>query len=374
MRILIFSWRGPGHPHAGGAEISTHEHAEGWVNAGHQVTLFTSFYQGAKSQEVIDGVNIIRKGTQILGVHWEALIWYLFENHPKYDMVIDQFHGIPFFTPIYVRAKKLGFIHEVTKEVWALNPWPRPFNLMPAIIGIICEPLIFKFFYKKIPFMTGSESAKKDLIFWGIPKNNITVVHHGLNSPKNQPAFPKEKAKTLIFLGALSKDKGIEDALRIFSILSSSGFDFQFWVVGKGEANYLKYLKSLSHKLGLDKLVKFWGFASEEKKFELLTKSRILINPSVREGWGLVVVEAAWVGTPTVGYNVPGLRDSILNGKTGLLCSPNPNSCAEAVLSLVKDEKRYQIFRQNCFKWSKKFSWKKSSAESLKLIEKLINI
>lgn len=373
MNILLFSWRGPGHPHAGGAEASTHNHAKGWVKAGHNVTLFTSYYPGAKNEEVIDGVNIKRYGSQIFEVHWEAFKWYMFGKHPKYDLVIDQFHGIPFFTPLYVREKKLAFIHEITKEVWALNPWPVPFNLIPAIVGLIFEPLIFKIFYKKVPFMTGAQSAKQDLTLWGIPQNYITVIHHGVDKP-GLIHFPKDKKKTIIFLGALSKDKGIEDALNIFSILNKTNPDFQFWIVGKGEVHYLEKLKLQAIKLKLNKKIKFWGFVANRKKFELLARAHLLVNPSIREGWGLVVIEAASMGTPAVGYNVSGLKDSIVDEKTGLLCSPNPAACAEAILTLLGDKAKYQRFRQNCFVWSKRFSWEKSSQESLKLLMKLVKI
>lgn len=371
LNILILSWRGPDHPHAGGAEESTHEHAKGWVKAGHKVTLFTSYFRGGKKEEVIDGVQIIRRGLQIFGVQWEAFKWYLLTPHSKYNLVIDQFHGIPFFTPLFVRVKKLAFIHEVTKEVWALNPWPKPFNLLPAIVGTIAEPLIFKLFYKKTPFMTVSNSTKEDLTSWGIPAANITVVHNGLTVPKLKKKLPKEIKKTAIFLGALSKDKGIEDAIKIFAAVDRGDPTWQFWVVGKGEEHYLKFLKSLCVKLGIYKKVKFWGYVSNEKKFELLERAHVLINPSVREGWGFVVMEAASCGTPTVGYNVAGLKDSILDGKTGILCDLKPYACAQEILSLMSDQTKYNRLRQNCFKWASEFSWEKSVKKSLTLIENI---
>src|SRR5258706_4671434 len=169
MNILIFSWRGPKHPNAGGAELSTQEHAKALVKAGHKVTLFTSSFKGGKSEEWINGVHIIRKGSDVFGVNIEAFFWYLFGNHLNFDLVIDQFHGIPFFTPLYVKVKKLGFIHEVAKEVWWLNPWPKPLNLIPGILGSLLEPLIFKLLYRQIPFMTVSQSATKDMVKLGIP-------------------------------------------------------------------------------------------------------------------------------------------------------------------------------------------------------------
>lgn len=372
MRILIFSWRGPGHPNAGGAETSTHEHTKGWVGEGNEVTLFTSSYLGAKKEEFVDGVKIIRRGRQVLGVHWEAFKWYLFGKHNDFDLVVDQFHGIPFFSPLFVRKKKLGFIHEVTREVWWMNPWPTPFNLIPAIFGSILEPLLFKILYRGIPFLTVSQSTKKDLMEWGIPEKNVTVVHNGVNIPNIKKLPQKENKKTAIFLGAISKDKGIEDALKIFSEIDKKQKDWQFWVVGKAESHYQDYLKNLAKILGLQSKLKFLGYVADRKKFELLSRAHILVNPSIREGWGLVVIEAAAVGTPTIGYDVPGLRDSIQNGRTGILSAINPQSCSEEVLDLFRDKEKYENLTRNCINWSKKFDWQKSSTKSLNLIKKIV--
>lgn len=371
MNILVLSWRGPGHPNAGGAEISTHEHAKSWVKAGHDVTLFTSFYQGAKEKEIIDGVAVIRKGRQFFGVQWEAFKWYLFGEHCKFDLVIDQFHGIPFFTPFYARSKKIAFIHEVTKEVWRLNSLPKPFNLIPALLGPLMEPLIF-IFYKNTPFMTVSQSTKADLIKWGIEDKNITIVHNGITVPKKVNA-KKEKIPTLIFLGALSRDKGIETAIKVFSILNKNKI-LQYWVVGGSSPQYLKYLKLQAQELGLGKRIRFLGFVSEKKKFELLKKAHILVNPSIREGWGLVVIEAAAMGTPAVAFNSSGLKDSIIDQETGLLSKESTaKSMADSINSLLTNKPLLDNLSRKTIKRSHKFNWEKASKESLDLIYRVIH-
>lgn len=369
MNILILSWRGPGHPNAGGAEIATHEHAKGWVKAGHQVTLFTSSFPKSKKEEIVDGVEIKRAGNQFFGVHLQAIKWYLFTKHPKFDLVVDQFHGIPFFTPIYVRAKKFAFIHEVAKEVWRFNQWPVPFNFLIAGFGNIFEPLIFKL-YRKIHFMTVSDSTKNDLTVWGIPKQNITIVHNGIIVPK--VILKKESKNTVVFLGALTKDKGIETAIICVDYLQKKfDKDIQFWIIGRGDQKYLEFLKSKADSLGV-KNIKFCGFVDEGKKFELLAKAHILINPSIREGWSLVVIEAAAMGTPTVGFNVAGLRDSIIDGKTGVLSNEQTaEALANKIVELLKDEIKLKQLSKNAIFWSKNFSWKKSTKFSLKLIEKI---
>jgi len=374
MNILILSWRAPGHPNAGGAEQVSFEHAKAWVKAGHDVTWFTSNYKNAKKEETLEGIRIIRRGRQFIDVQFRALFWYLFNRkHPKFDLVVDEFHGIPFFTPLYVKVRKLAFIHEVAKDIWRLNPWQKPFNMVPATLGTFFEPWIFKIVYKKIKFMTVSESTKSELIEWGIESKNITVVHNGVklnNMPKVLPE--KEKKKTALYLGAISKDKGIFDALKIFAGINRKDDRWQFWVVGKGTKEYLNELKSLARELKIFERVKFFGFVSDGKKFDLLAKSHILINPSAREGWGLVNIEANAVGTPVLGYNVSGLKDSVIDGKTGLLVEKGDISgIAEKALRLLNDEKRYAEMRKKAMKWSRNFTWEKSGRQSLELIESI---
>lgn len=371
MNILVFSWRDIKHPLAGGAEQVMHEHMKGWIAGGHLVTFFSSSFPNAKNEEVIDGVKIIRKGSQYLSCHIYAFFWYLFSNHNKFDLVVDEFHGWPFFTPFYVfGTKTLAVIQEMTKEVWFKYPLPYGLNYILGVIGYILEPLFF-LPYRRTHFMTGSESAKKELISVGIKDKMIDVVSHGviLDLPKRIPL--KEKIKTVIFLGALAKDKGIEDAIRCFSVMDSK-MACKFWVVGGGDRDYLKFLEGLAKGLGVE-IIFFGGRdkVNDRRKFELLSRAHIMINPSVREGWGLVNIEANSVGTPIVAYNSVGLIDSVKNGFSGIICKKNsPEAMASEVLEIFKDERKYKKLSRNAILWSKSFSWEKSKKQSLSLIEK----
>jgi len=373
MNILIFSWRGPGHPNAGGAELVAHEHAKSWVKAGHKVTLFTSTYPDAEKEAVVDGVNIIRRGRQNLQVHLLAFIWYMLRVRNNYDLVIDHFHGIPFFTPLYVRVKKIAVIHEVAKNVWDLNPWRPPVSLIPKYIAKPVEPLIFRYIYKNIPFMTGSKSTEEDLVEWGIKRKNITIIHHGLATPGFPARLPgKNKNKTATFLGALSRDKGILDVIKVFAEIDRKDDTWQYWIVGKGDDRILKEVAEELKRLGLIKKTKLWGFVSNTMKYKLLARSHVMINTSVYEGWGLVNIEANACMTPVVGYGVAGIRDSIINNETGILVKLGDyRNMAYEVIKLVYDTKRYQNMQNQAFKWSKKFTWAESTAKSLKYIESI---
>lgn len=365
MNILILSWRGPGHPLAGGAERVTQQHAKAWVASGHAVTLFTSRFTNSLEEEEIDGIHIIRRGNDVFGVQIQAALWYFLTKHARFDVVIDEFHGIPFFTPLYVRTRIVAFIHEVAQNVWSSNPWPKPFNLIPWFVGKLGEPYVFKLLYRNIPFMTVSASTKKDLELFGI--KTITVIHNGLTLGQSKKSVGKEKQFTLLFLSALAKDKGVEDAIKIFNRLNDLHDDYQFWIVGKGDEAYSETLKSSANKN-----IKFWGYVSEEIKVELLTRAHLLVNPSIHEGWGLVNIEANACGTPVVGFKVPGMVDSVVDGKTGMLIPLHDIDLAVQKIREVKStSKMYEELRKNAIEWSKQFSWDKAGAKSLKLISNL---
>lgn len=371
MKILILNWRDPKNPKAGGAEVVTLEHAKAWVNAGHTVVWFAAHFPGCLDHEKIDGIEIVRKGSAAFGVQFSAFLWYI-SNQTKFDLVVDQIHGLPFFTPLYVRAKILVFIHEVTKEVWHLNPWPKPFNLIAATIGSLAEPWIFKLLYKNSRYMTVSQSTKKDLIEWDIPADNITVIHNGVRFPEKSLKFEKEKVKTIILLGALAADKGTYDAIQAFACLNEIKSDWQFWVVGHGDKKEIARLVEICKKLQIEAKVTFWGYVNNNKKFELLKKAHILLHPSIREGWGLVVIEAASQGTPAVVYDVPGLRDSVLQEKTGIIVNKNtPSEMANQTVRLLDDSVLYKKLQAQGVKWAQSLTWEKATRESLRLLQEI---
>jgi len=364
MNILILNWRDIKSPLAGGAEIATHEYAKGWVKAGHKVTQFSSSFTGGKPFEEIDGIKIIRKGNHYT-VHLHAFFYYITALRGKINLVVDEFHFIPFFTPLYVHTQKIGFIHEIAKELWFEN---KSFPI--SILGYFLEPFFFRF-YNNVPFMTCSNSTKEEVVKLGISSKNITIIHNGINIIKSVKV--KEKDPILVYLGRLTKDKGIEDAIYAFTEIQKSKINVKFWIIGKEEEEgYQKKLEKLVENLGINDSVFFMGYVSERKKFDFLKRAWVLIHPSVKEGWGLTVIEAASQRTPTVAYDVSGLRDSIINGKTGLLVSSRePKALASKIMILIENKVLYNELSKNALIWSREFNWDDSISESIALIERI---
>ena len=140
------------------------------------------------------------------------------------------------------------------------------------------------------------------------------------------------------------------------------------------DRDYVEFLKKMTASLGLTKRVKFFGFVNQEDKFVLLAKSHVMVNPSIREGWGLVNIEANAVGTPVVAYNSQGLIDSIKDGLSGIICRENtPQMLAQQIHDLVTDKNRFAFLAKGALAWSKNFTWEKSRQLSLVLISKIFS-
>jgi len=362
MVILIFNWRDPKHPKAGGAEIVTLEHALGWINAGHEVLWFSAKFKGAVSYERYKGIHMYRQGNQAT-VYLKAFLFYIKERK-KIDIVIDEIHGIPFFTPFYVRKPKIAFINEVAGIIW---DYMYPFPL--SKIAKFLEPFILQL-YKNMTIWTGSESCKTDLLKIGFDGNTIHVIHHGLSLPHIPVEYRKEKKPTFIFINRLVKMKGIEDVIRAFALIKKGKKDAQLWIVGRGDDRYIQKLHELIHILDLDNNIKFFGFVNETQKIELLQRAHLLLHASVKEGWGLNVIEAASVRTPSVVYKVNGLTDSVQDGITGVIIKQNnPNELAKNSLLLLQNQTVYRKMQKNALARAKNYTWKKSINQSLALLK-----
>ncbi len=373
MRILIFSWRDIKTPKSGGAEILTHELAKRWVKKGHKVSLVSSKFPGSQVEEVIDGVKVFRPAEfyrytpSKYFFYLKAIADFYQKNLAgQYDLIIDQVHGLPFFTPLYVKEKVILFPLEVAKEIWHYEI-SFPFS----IVGIILEILYIKLF-KNFPFLAISPSTAKDLKKMGV--KNTFIITPGISLKPLKKLPQKSQFPTLVVLGRIAKMKRIEEALRTFRLLVKDFPKSKLFIIGRGEKNYVQSLKNLSQKLGISQKVIFTGFISEAKKKKLLSRAWVLISTSVREGWGLVVIEAAARGTPSVVYNVAGLRDSVVDKKTGLICQKNtPQELAKKIKRVLTDKSLRTKLSQNALDYSRNFRWGKTAQQALVIFEKFIS-
>ncbi len=365
MNILILNWRDTKNPKSGGAEIVTMEHAKAWVKKRHSVTWFTSEFENSKSQEKIQGVNIVRRGS-FLTVYLYAPFFYL-SARGGFDVVIDEIHGIPFFTPFFVKKPKIAFIHEVADEIWDYM-FPFPINK----IGKFIEPLYFKL-YGQVKFWTDAKSTIDDLVVKGIKRKNCVAINCPINNNPVERLPKKENVPTFIFVSRVVKMKGIEEVIRSFFYILRELKDARLWIVGDGDKAYVDELKETMRSFSISTKVKFFGRVDDNKKLELLRKAHLLLHASIKEGWGLVVIEAASQGTPSVVYNVAGLRDSVKNDKTGIVLEENnAKEMAREAIELINNKQKYNSLQKNGLQWAKSLTWEKATKESYELIRNAI--
>lgn len=339
MKILIMNRRDTVNPMGGGAEVYTLQIARGLVRRGAGVTIFSSHFKGAARDENIDGVRHIRRGNELTSHLWGFL--HARANRDEYDIFIDEYNGLGFMGFLLPRSMML--IHQLYCEFWF-----RELGALGGALPYLAEQVLLRL-YRNTPTITVSQSTLGDL-----KKMGIRDVHVIMNALKNKPldTLPeKETTPTLLFFARLRTTKRPEDALKIFRLIKKRIPEVRLWFVGRGPEE--ARLKEMARDL---EGVTFYGYVDEDKKFDLLKRPHLLLAPGVREGFGINVIEAASQGTPAVGYDIHGLRDSIRDGQTGLLAN-GPEDAADKAVELLTDGARYERMALRCLEYTKEFNW-----------------
>ena len=295
-----------------------------------------------------------------------AFFYYIFQFRGKYDIVIDCENGIPFFTPLYVRKPLFCLMHHVHQNVF-FHSLPKPLAWLASFLETILMPLV----YRKVRFITVSESSKQEMEALGIGKSGISIVHPGVNAGEFTQTFvEKTTYPTVLYLGRLKAYKSVNVLIQAFRTVLAERSDARLIIAGDGDAK--GDLKRLARDLKFTgDQVTFLGTVSHEAKVALLQSSWVLVNPSFMEGWGIVVIEANTCGTPVIASNVPGLQDSVLDGKAGyLLPYGDVAAFSKTILTVIKDRELREELDANARQWAGNFTWERSSLAFFSAITK----
>jgi glycosyltransferase involved in cell wall biosynthesis len=347
MRFLMLNWRDPRNPLAGGAERVTLGYLSALARRGHQVYWFAHSFDGAPPEETLEGVRIIRKGGKKSAVY-EAFRWY--RRQPRFDLVIDQHHGMPWYAPWWCRTNCVAYIHEVLGPIWdAFYQWP--YN----VIGRHQERWTH-WLYRNVPFWTACSSTKTALEEMGV--RDITLIPYGVHTQAlpTLEVKPLELPLKLVVVSRLAPNKRVDHALRAFKNVRAAGVEAWLTVVGSGVVE--RELMALASELGLGDRVLFTRSLPEKQKDECLRRAHLLLHTSMREGWGLNVIEANAMGTPAIVYPVPGLIESTLHEQTGLVATAeDPESLSAAILGALNEPEKYQNYRRRAWERARTFHW-----------------
>lgn len=348
MRIVVLNWRDIRSPRAGGAEVVTHEVAKRLVEHGHDVVWFTSRPDGFPEREAVDGVEVVRQGSELT----TRLAAPRFVRRGSWDVIVEEINTLPYLAPLWSRTPMLLFMHQLAREVWFYES-PRPL----APLGYAAEPVYLQA-YRRCPKVTISASTRDDLLQLGLG-GPVHVIPVAVSTPALRRLAPKKPAPQLISVSRLVPSKRPDHAVRVLAALRAEVPEATLTLVGDGPER--PGIESLADRLGVSGAVTLTGRVTEDEKRAHLEQAGVLIACSAREGWGLTVTEAARLGTPAVAYDVPGLRDSIVDGRTGILTDRSPEGLAHAVGRLLADADGYSRLREGAWRFAGQLSWERTA-------------
>lgn len=356
MNILWFSWKDIKHPLAGGAETVSNQLMQHLVNDGHKVRLITAGYKNSTSHQFVNGIEIIRVGgrlTVFLKAFW--LFRRKFSNWP--DIIIDEMNTIPFGCAFYSRKKTVLLTYQLARKVWFYQ-MPIPIS----VIGYVLEP-VYLFLLSRVykTVLTESESTRVDLARFGFAKDKIHIIRVGTELSPVDKLSPKKDLDTVLILGAIRPMKQTLDAVKAFELARDSKQSLKLVIAGDNNGNYAKKVISYCEKSRHRSAINILGRVTRAEKIQLIQESAIILVTSIKEGWGLIITEANSQGTPAIAYDTDGLRNSIINNKTGLLTKVRDiEAMAMAINALLSDKAAYQKMRRNAYELSKQFTFENS--------------
>lgn len=366
MRLLVINWFDWTHPLWGGAEVYLHEVFRRLAARGHEVTLLCSPYAGGAADETIDGIRILRRGgfwtfhLQVPRVYRRELA------AERWDCVFEYTNKVPMLTPLFVRAPLVA----VALHLFGTSIFHE--SKLPIAAYIYAMERLLPLIYRRLPWIAISASTRDELAALGIPAEHIHLAYQGIDLQWFQPP-PSNAASadngdetrtnaagdalTIAWVGRMKRYKRADVLLRAMPAVLAQLPGARLELAGDGpEAPRLKRL-AVQLDLPPDR-VRFAGLVSEEEKRALLRRAAVLVQPSLKEGWGRTVLEAGACGVPAIVSDVPGLRESVVPGQTGVLVRPGtPDAFGAALVDFLRDTPRRAAMGAAARTFAAQFSW-----------------
>lgn len=355
-RVLVLNWRDVRHSQAGGAELYMHQIARRWVAVGAVVTWLTAREPGAARREVIDGIEVRRAGGT-LGVYVRTAA-RLLRTGRRFDVVVDCQNGIPFFSPVFTgwAVPTVQVVHHVHQDQFATR-----FSPPMAALGRFLERRAARGVYRNRAIVAVSASTRQELRrrlgFRGpifiVPNGTIDVpARSGLRNPD----------PTVVVVSRLVAHKRIDLLIHHVAAALPRLSRLRVDIVGDGPE--LPALRRMATELGVEGVVTFHGRQPDAVRDELLRRAWLAVSTSDAEGWGCSVIEAAAWGVPCLAREAAGIRDSVVDRRTGWLVGRDEDLAAALVIrlrELADDECAAQVAAA-CQAWARNFSWERAAA------------
>lgn len=280
-----------------------------------------------------------------------------------YDVVIEDINKIPIYTPRFCKRPILA----VVPHLFATTVFHEINTVLASYIYLMEKPV--RHYYRKTPFMVISESTAADLAERGIPREQIRVVHCGIDHQvyRPDPSQSRFAEPSLTYVGRLKRYKSVDHLFAAAGMIRDEFPELVIHVVGSGDDE--DRLRRRAVELGVAERVRFAGYVETARKVELMRRSWAVVCPSLKEGWGLTNIEANACGTPVVCADVPGLRDSARDEETGLLY-PHGDvpRFAECLRRVLGNAELRESLAAGGVAWAENFHWDEAARETEEIL------
>jgi glycosyltransferase involved in cell wall biosynthesis len=368
LRILFLATRDWKNPGLAGGDKAMSEYARYLSHAGHKVTFVASRFAGSPTRETVDGVEVVRlRG--LLSLWLLTFLFYLRSGRSKYDVVVAEGFGgsrIPRLTPLYVREPIITEWHQIHRDIFAAQ-YPRLFvpilNLLERVTAHIHRNTLIR-------VATADWQAAFPRL--GFRKENIALVPVGIPEDwLDGDDIAQVRKPNVLWLGKFRRYKCPHHLVLAMPGVLKEVPNAHLLLAGRhDDKRYEAYLRRLVSELGLDRSVNFEFDVAEEKKKDLITKSRVLALPSSVEGFGLVVLEANACGVPVVASSgVP--YGAVRDGENGLRYQfGDIEGLTKALIVMLVDNTRHDVMSANAKRFASAFGWRTAGAQFEQLVER----
>jgi glycosyltransferase involved in cell wall biosynthesis len=330
------------------------------------VTLATTTFKGASAREVVDGIQVVRFGGDLLfQVHVAIRLHGLIKEFQP-DIIVEDLNKLPLFTPLLTRVPKFIQIH----HLWRSSIFQEA--SFPVAFLVWAQERMIPWFYRGLPFAAVSPSTVKELGLLGIPERDVTLIYNGCEEEWISLEPQREKGNYFLWLGRLRRYKGVWVAMDAFRKFAAKVPEVKLVFAGGGPEEAA--MRQAVERWGLKDRVEIRGWVSMDEKRNLLRNATALIQSSFKEGWGLTVMEAAACGTLSLASRAPGLCDSVKDEETGLLFEAgNSSALAELMGRVVSRPDERKSFEAAARRFALEFSWEKAAKYTLEALQQALD-
>jgi len=305
---------------------------------------------------------------------------------PIYSTLL--FHLLLCFLKV-LRVKIIVTVHEVISRHWSKNIFSK--YVIPSHFGrfVLFFKLYLMIMYQVIGLFSDriivhaplfKERLSQEYL---VDQRKIMVIPHGVDydySTKHEKVDNRNMTnnkKTILYFGVLSPRKGLERLIEAFGLIAKREPEYCLVIAGEDSSFYKGYkssLTSLVNKLGLEKRVIFTGFLPGEDVHTLLSSAQVVVLPHAisisASGFFSLAIQHR---KPMIVTSTAFFKESLRDGKEGLMVRSNVEDLAQVMETLLHDEKLRGELSKNLDLKAKKLSWKKVAEKTYKLYLKTVN-